>query len=481
MGLEGEAPKKKELPLPGRPRLKWFLFLVVVSMLAPSTAIAVPDPQIQLTFEFPDGTPMSDATVGVLWVPFQAPNAYVSPILAGGVTLSDGTFGFNLETDDALDQFKEDLETKYNEAALPLMEEVPVGGLPDLYAAGSDLPWINVAVNAVDPDHTWLAAWNLALPLDGTYGETITANVDLSALPAAAGLSSQTLAGLDGNVTTCMPNDEPDGFDAMLLDIEDEVGAGSVGGVGNGDTVDPNRICAASIQPTSPEPGADSTGLPIPTPNECQPLTTYTCLAGTKTRWTKVAEMHSAPGLYHDFLYDEGRDTQTEVALKAGDGGGWQIGGWAWEGSSRDTMASVHEDGNYHRERFMQYVFHKYRSCSYHFIGGYFCTDQWRPSFWTGGWTKRSKTAINQPSRDKAHSIKVGVGGRWTTTTTRQWGFGIGVRLGPINLGAQAGFSNATQLSWAGTEGCGSSRWLWGGGNKWPIEAGRIYAICEPA
>ena len=462
--------------MPGRLRLLCSLFLAVLTVI-PTSANAVPDPQVQLKFQFPDGTPMADATVGVVWHPFQAPNAYVSPILAGGLTLTDGSFGFNIETDDALDQFKQDLETKYEDEALPLLEEVPVGGLPDLYELGADQPFINVEVHAVDPDHTWLAVWYLALPLDGTYGETITANMDLSKMPGAAELSSEALAGLEGNVTTCLPNTEPDGFDAMLPLIED-VFDGGLGPVNPMSHTDTNRICAVSAQPADADPTSSAEGYPtVLSPEECVPAP-YTCLAATKTRWTKVAEMHSAPGMRHSFLYGEGRDTQTNVAIKSADGGGWGLAGWAFEDSARSQMAYMVQAHNYHRERLMQYMFHKYRTCYYAFVGGYSCWDTWRPEFWTGGFEKQSKDPVVQPPRDWNRSIKIGVGSSWYTETARQWGFGLGVQLGPINLGSQAGFSSITRLFWDGVDGCGQSRILWGAAGKWPFEAPRIYAIC---
>ena len=422
---------------------------------------------------------MADATVGVVWHPFEAPNAYVSPILAGGLTLPDGSFGFNIETDDALDQFKQDLEGRFEQEAGPVLEGLPlVGGLPDAYSLGASEPLINVEVHAVDSDHTWLAVWYLALSLDGTYEETITANMDLSTMPGAADLSSEALAGLQGNVTTCLPNDEPDGFDAMLLEIEDDAD----GAIGTGelpDELDPNRICAVSIDPTSPEPSSSADGYPAPTPDECTPAP-YTCLAGTKTRWTKVAEMHSSPGMLHQFLYDKGRDTQTNIAIKSSNGGGWGLGGWAYEQSARNTWVSIPKFDNYHRERFMQYIFHKYRTCYYDFSGGYTCWDTWKPSFWGGGYKKRSKNPVWQPGRDTRHDVAIENGTTWTTANAQQWGFGIGVRLGPINLGSQAGFSEITQFSWTGRDGCGSTRWIWGANGKWPVEAPRIYAICEP-
>jgi hypothetical protein len=479
--------------LPKRPhkRLPFLgvsLVLLALQPLLPAAAVTLP---YELTLTLPGGAAMSNSTVTVSLEPFNAPNAYASAVLAQGVTNADGLFGFELSSDAVADAaFQAASDTL---GLLPPDVPFPGGGEQTADALmleflGADfgpetkdgltqnLASINAHVMAVNPEHTWLASWDVILPLTDGYSETIEANVDLSLLPEAAAMSDEGLTGAYQRVTTCLPATEPEGFDHMLLNIEDDY-EGLVGAAQ--ETADPQDYCATSVE-QGPLPATSSTGVPSFDPCDPDNGPFWNCLAGSKRRWTATLEWHVGQGMRSTYNYGgvESHDTSAETLVDFG--GGYQVGGRVSEQKARGNWADVTKERAYHRYRVAQYRYNNYRTCTYDPIStNIYCEDKWKIFHWTGGFFKHSNVEAGLPPVDKAHAIRLAVGGTWGTSNMRQKTFGLGVYLLGVGLETQSGFSTTTSVKWTGIPGCGSHRWLWGYNGKDPTNASLIYAACS--
>jgi hypothetical protein len=454
------------------------MFLAIQSPVPAPAAATFP---YEFTFNLPSGAPMAESTVTVVLEPFDPPSAYVSPVIAQGSTEANGAFGFDLSTDSLIDAAYEGAretldivpEAAFEEADNLVASYLGTNISPDakegIVGEGAS---INAVVRAVNPEHTWLAEWNVVIPLQGKYEETFAANLDLTTIPGVGEMSDAALTGRGTSITTCLPATEDEGFDQMLFNLEDDTGGLS----GNlTQTPHPTDICPVSIEPGA-LPADNSTGTPQFQEN-CDDPTWHGCAIAMKRRWAAIAEWHVARGMQSDLYYGAGSHDTNSMSM-INHGGGWQVGGWNSELFARDNSAGVTKDGAYHRYRVAQYQYNKYRRCDYE-GNVLFCTDKWLMARWTGGFSKRSNVEAHVPSLNKQAGFRLR--DAWfATSNTRQHAWGAGVYiLGGIGVGTQSGFSETTKLTWRPTQGCEHDRWLWGSEGKYPSNAGTIYATCQ--
>lgn len=212
-------------------------------------------------------------------------------------------------------------------------------------------------------------------------------------------------------------------------------------------------------------------------PRQARPCCDGLEKAGTKLKPVKVAAMHLSRGMKGKFVFKQGRETNTEIAVNWDDGYGWQVGGWYRENEERGFASKTPLlRGPYHRVQRPVYEYQKYRYCGLYDDTNGECLvvrRYFEVEVWTGHIDRRLETST-RGEYDKDHAIPLKPGEVRTTKHQSNHMFGIGLILKGIGLRSHTGYSTITRLRWVGLDTCGKNR-LWGIG-KWPPQAPTVFA-----
>jgi len=219
------------------------------SSLSLSPALGDPGAEsagVSITFVTPDGIPFANSPIIIYQWPFDPPRSFVPPVLASGTTDASGVFSSQLSARD-------------------------VTGVQGSWGDGQ-ATLVNAIVKAIDPTNRWMVRYDVVLPLDAFYSDTLTANIDLAAAwPEGATLRRST----EGR---------------ELLEI-------------------------AQIHLIRQTRCKDRVRCPRPT-----------TIVGETTREVKVLEMHVGAGMRGTFTYSAGQATYGETAVKVGTSS-WNVRG----------------------------------------------------------------------------------------------------------------------------------------------------------
>jgi hypothetical protein len=378
---------------------------------------------VTITLKTPSGSLLTNSPLRVYQDPFEMGSSYQMQQLASGVTDSAGKFVFSPPTQSE--------------------------------------PELNVLISAVAANKSWMAQHYAVLGSGVSANLTVIANVNVStAIPGAGSATAASLA--THSTTSCEAAGDPDGADPAAADFQaDPDGPEDTYLAGTYQTLGP---CLLAGGGTTPSSGSESGESESSYSTDADGSSSH---VNEVKRWVRIANHHNAPGMKSTFTLAKGRDTTTHVATKVGFGG-WYVGGWATETSSRTATRSKTVDSGFHRVRAAKYVFYKYR-----IIHPEYVVTFWKPHHWTGG-LRRSSTAVAQDPRLSANDIQLGVNDVFSKQSRDNINYNAGFQLVGLSLNAQTGYTTITKLRWTGTKS-GCNKWLYGK-NTDPVEAREVQA-----